>query len=87
MSEIPNDVSEAGWELSEDGTAIERRFEFAGFPAAIAWMTRAAFEAERMNHHPEWTNVYNRVDVRLTSHDTGGLTERDFELARRLNDI
>ena len=53
----------------------------------MAWMTRAAFEAEDMDHHPEWFNVYNRVDVRLTTHDTGGLSEKDLELAARLDRI
>ena len=70
-----------GWRLSSDGKAIERQFKFPDFRAAFAFMTRVALTAERADHHPEWTNVYNRVDMRLTTHDAGGLTERDFALA------
>lgn len=61
--------------------AITRTFRFADFPAAFAFMTRCALAAERMDHHPEWTNVYNRVVVTLTTHDAGGLTEKDVALA------
>lgn len=71
-----------GWE--RDGDAIARSFEFDGFPAAIAFIDRIAPEAEEMNHHPEIRNVYATVDIRLTSHDAGGITERDVELARRI---
>ena len=70
-----------GWRLSSDGKAIERQFKFADFRAAFAFMTRVALAAERADHHPEWSNVYNRVDIRLTSHDADGITERDFALA------
>ena len=83
----PEALIAAGWELSEDGTAITKTFHFKGFRDAMAWMARAAFEAEHLNHHPEWLNVYNRVEVRLTTHDTGGLSEKDFELANRLDRI
>src|SRR4029434_6168767 len=72
------------WRLSADGKAIERRFRFADFRTAFAFMTRVALAAERADHHPEWSNVYNRVDVRLTTHDAGGLTGRDFALAAEL---
>jgi len=74
-----------GWQLSTDGKAIERRFKFADFRTAFAFMTRVALAAERADHHPEWSNVYNRVDVRLTTHDAGGLTGRDFALAAELD--
>lgn len=82
----PNQVRERlaarpGWRLSSDGKAIERQFKFADFRAAFAFMTRIALAAERADHHPEWSNVYNRVDMRLTTHDADGLTERDFALA------
>ena len=58
------------------------KFRFADFRTAFAFMTRVALAAERADHHPEWSNVYNRVDVRLTTHDAGGLTGRDFALRR-----
>jgi len=64
------------------GGTISRTYEFAGFADAFAFMTRVALEAEKRNHHPEWTNVWNRVDVTLTTHDVGGLSSSDVELAR-----
>lgn len=70
-----------GWALSDDGLAITRSYRFADFCNAFAFMTRVALAAEKADHHPEWFNVYNRVDVRLTTHDASGLTERDFALA------
>ena len=82
---IPETLTDAGWELVADGTAIEKTYTFRNFRAAMGWMVRAAFEAEELNHHPDWSNVYRTVVVRLTTHDTGGLTEKDFELARRFD--
>jgi 4a-hydroxytetrahydrobiopterin dehydratase len=76
-----------GWTLSEDGTAIARSFAFRNFSEAFGFMTRVALVAEKLDHHPEWSNVYRRVDIRLTTHDSGGLTELDFELARRIDRI
>jgi 4a-hydroxytetrahydrobiopterin dehydratase len=70
-----------GWELEGDGIAISKSFKFRTFRAAFGFMTEAALAAEKFNHHPEWFNVYNRVDIRLTNHDAGGLTELDFKLA------
>lgn len=70
-----------GWELDDNATGIRRTFKFKDFNEAFGFMSRAALKAESMNHHPEWSNVYNRVDVRLSSHDVGGLSERDAELA------
>jgi len=70
----------AGW--TRDDSAIRRDFRFADFKAAWAFMSAVAAEADRSDHHPEWSNVYNRVSVRLTTHDAGGLTVRDFALAR-----
>lgn len=67
--------------------AITKRFAFASFQLAFAFMTAAALKAERMNHHPEWANVYATVDVRLTSHDAGGVTERDLSLARFMDEV
>lgn len=74
-----------GWTMVEGRDAIQKRFTFADFGAAFAWMTRVALSAERMNHHPEWFNVYRTVDVTLTTHATKGLTRRDVELAQRMN--
>lgn len=74
-----------GWE--HDGDAIAKSFEFADFAAAIAFINRAVGPIDEMDHHPEWTNVYNRVDVRLTSHDAGGVTDRDVQLARVLERV
>lgn len=70
-----------GWTRSEDGIAIEKRYKFKTFREAFGFMTEGALAAEKFNHHPEWFNVYNRVDVRLTNHDAGGLTELDVKLA------
>ncbi|MEP9374602.1 4a-hydroxytetrahydrobiopterin dehydratase [Mesorhizobium sp. KR1-2] len=74
-----------GWELDRDGTAISKRFVFADFSAAFAFMTRTALAAEVLDHHPEWSNVYKTVDVTLTTHATGGLSRLDFELAGRMD--
>ena len=69
------------WTLAPDGLSISRRFAFADFNAAFGFMTRVALAAEKADHHPEWSNVWNRVEIRLTTHDAGGLTEKDFALA------
>jgi 4a-hydroxytetrahydrobiopterin dehydratase len=73
----------SGWE--RDGACIRRTFVFADFVEAFGFMTRAALEAERRDHHPDWRNVYARVEVELTTHDAGGLTVRDLELAAVLD--
>ncbi|MEL6475735.1 MAG: 4a-hydroxytetrahydrobiopterin dehydratase [Pseudomonadota bacterium] len=78
---MTDDLAGAGWQTTEDGKAIDKVFRFANFRDAMAWMTRVAFEAEAADHHPEWRNVYNRVEVRLTTHDAGGLTQKDLDLA------
>lgn len=72
---------------SQEGEAIVKTFEFDDFGAAIAFMAGAAPKIDEMDHHPEWTNVYNRVDVRLFSHDAGGVTERDVRLAQLLEEL
>lgn len=75
----------AGWTVSDDGKALERRFTFADFSAAFAFLARVALHAEKVDHHPEFTSVWSRVDFRLTSHDADGLTERDVALAEAIN--
>lgn len=72
-----------GWSI-ENGK-LHRAFKFADFSAALGFMVRAALAAEKMDHHPEWSNVYNRVVVDLTTHDAGGITQRDVDLARQLS--
>lgn len=76
-----------GWTLDETGTSITRTFVFADFSAAFGFMTRAALVAEKLDHHPDWSNVYKKVTVRLSTHDAGGLTALDFELARKMDRI
>ncbi len=73
-----------GWTL-DDGSRLFREFVFRDFVTAFSFMTGAALVAESMNHHPEWSNVYNRVVVHLVTHDAGGITELDFELAHAMN--
>ena len=74
-----------GWTERDGG--LERRFSFRDFSEAWAFMSRVALLAEAANHHPDWSNAWNRVDIRLTSHDAGGLTERDTALANRINEL
>ncbi|MBL8329437.1 MAG: 4a-hydroxytetrahydrobiopterin dehydratase [Rubrivivax sp.] len=69
------------WTLDADGKGIRRSLSFEDFKSAFSFMTRVALAAEQQNHHPEWFNVWNRVDIRLSTHDAGGLSERDFRLA------
>ena len=71
-----------GWTLQRDRDAIQKTFTFTDFNAAFGFMTRVAIKAEQMNHHPEWFNVWNRVDITLSTHDANGLTHRDADLAR-----
>lgn len=73
------------WSIVDGRDAIARSFKFADFRAAFAFMTHVALLAEKQDHHPEWFNVYNRVDVVLSTHDAGGLSERDFILARAID--
>jgi len=74
-----------GWSRSVDGKALEKSFRFKDFSEAFAFLTRVALHAEKVDHHPEFTNVWNRVDFRLTTHDTGGVTERDAKLAEAID--
>lgn len=73
------------WRLAGDGTGIERSFAFADFVEAFGFMSRVALLAEQADHHPEWSNVYNRVEIRLTTHDAGGMSRRDIALATQID--
>jgi 4a-hydroxytetrahydrobiopterin dehydratase len=75
------------WKPVDGRDAITRSLRFADFNAAFAFMTRVAMMAERMDHHPEWSNVWNKVDVVLSTHDAGGLSQRDVDLARFIDQI
>ena len=75
------------WTLRKDGLAITRELKFADFSEAWGFMTRVALVAESMDHHPEWANVYNRVSVTLTTHDAGGLSEKDVAMAKAIDRI
>ena len=74
-----------GWALEDGGKALVRSFRFKDFSAAFAFLTRVAMHSEKVDHHPEFTNVWNRVDFRLTTHDTGGVTERDVKMAEAIS--
>ena len=74
-----------GWEYNDD--ALHTRFEFENFKEAFSVMVRIAFEAEAQQHHPDWTNVYNELEVTLSTHDAGGVTEKDFKLAHSIEKI
>lgn len=76
-----------GWSMVDGRDAIKKEFKFEDFNAAFGFMTKVALMAERMDHHPEWFNVYNRVDITLSTHDAGGLTERDIRLAKFIDTI
>jgi len=81
LRELPN------WTLREDGLAITRKLQFADFGEAFAFMTRVALHAEKADHHPEWFNVYSRVEVTLSTHDAGGLSLRDVAMAKFIDSI
>jgi len=74
-----------GWALLDGRDAISKSFTFKNFRKAFAWMSEMALWAEKMDHHPEWSNTYNRVSVTLQTHDAGGITELDTSLARRMD--
>ena len=75
------------WTLRPDHLAISRQFRFTDFNAAFGFMTRVALLAEKADHHPEWSNVWNRVDIVLTTHDAGGLSQRDVMLAHAIEGV
>jgi 4a-hydroxytetrahydrobiopterin dehydratase len=74
-----------GWSIVNE--KLHKEFQFESFNQAFGFMTRAAMEIEKMNHHPEWFNVYNRITIELTTHDAGGITKNDITLARILNSL
>lgn len=76
-----------GWKLEEGGKALVRSFKFKDFSEAFGFLARVALHSEKVDHHPEFTNVWNRVDFRLTSHDQGGVTGRDVDLAEAINSL
>ena len=80
-----DEVLGAGWTLAADGKSIARTFRFKDFVRAFSFMSGVALVAERMDHHPDWTNVYNRVEVTLSTHSAGGLTEKDVALAMAMD--
>lgn len=87
----PNEVERAigelvNWKIN-DQKKLERKLKFKSFAEAFSFMTRVALEAEKMNHHPDWSNSYNQVTVELTTHDAGGITENDISLARKIEQI
>ncbi|MDT0682063.1 4a-hydroxytetrahydrobiopterin dehydratase [Roseicyclus sp. F158] len=77
----------AGWTLAQDREAIEKTFRFADFRAAFGWMTSVALMAEKLDHHPEWRNVYRTVEVTLVTHSANGLTELDIRLATEMDKL
>lgn len=79
------DLATAGWSHEVERDAVTKTYRFKDFSAAFGWMTRAALQAEKLDHHPEWRNTYNRVTVLLTTHDVKGLTVLDIELARAMD--
>jgi 4a-hydroxytetrahydrobiopterin dehydratase len=81
------DLEHTGWSLTSDQTALQKTFVFKNFVEAFGFMTQAAIWAEKWNHHPEWSNVYKTVSVTLTTHDDGGLTEKDVKLAHKMDEI
>jgi 4a-hydroxytetrahydrobiopterin dehydratase len=76
-----------GWEMEQGGKALVRTYRFKDFSEAFGVLSRVALVAEKADHHPEFTSVWNRVDFRLTSHDAGGVTDRDVKLAEAINRI
>ena len=78
---------DSGWEMQDGRDAIRKTFVFADFVEAFGWMTRVAIWAEKWNHHPEWDNVYKTVNVVLTTHDAGGLSDLDAKLARKMDSL
>ncbi|KAM5168860.1 pterin-4-alpha-carbinolamine dehydratase 2 [Callospermophilus lateralis] len=86
-NQVMLDLKAAGWSELSERDAIYKEFSFKNFNQAFGFMSRVALQAEKMNHHPEWLNVYNKVQITLTSHDSGGLTKRDVRLAKFIEKV
>lgn len=82
-----NPLFATGWEMLEDRDAIRKVFKFHDFTEAVGWMMRVALWAEKWNHHPEWSNIYNEVSVTLITHDVDGLSSLDAKLARKMDGL
>ena len=80
-----NDIH-SDWSISADGLSIARQIKFANFRCAFSFMTEIALVAEKMDHHPEWFNVYNKLDIKLTTHDADGVSEKDINLAKYIDE-
>lgn len=85
--ELLYSLFDMGWASTSDRDAITKTYTFRDFVEAFAWMTKVAIAAEKLNHHPEWSNVYKTVEVTLTTHDCGGLSKRDVELAHKMDSL
>lgn len=81
------ELQDSGWALVDGRDAIKKTFQFKNFVQAFGWMAQVAIWAEKLNHHPEWFNVYKTVEVTLSTHDAGGLTELDIKLARKMDTL
>ncbi|XP_043276120.1 pterin-4-alpha-carbinolamine dehydratase 2 [Venturia canescens] len=84
---VLNPLLTSGWTVQTDRDAIYKEFVFGNFNQAFGFMTRVAMQAEKMDHHPEWFNVYNKVNVTLSSHDVNGLSKRDVKLATFIDEV
>ena len=87
MIEDLENLTKNGWEKSADGVAIKKTFIFPDFIEALGWMVKAGVCAEKLNHHPEWSNVYKTVNVLLTTHDKGCITSLDVKLAKEMDKL
>ena len=87
MVEGLESLTQNGWEKSNDGLAIKKTFTFSNFVEALGWMVKAGISAEKLNHHPEWSNVYKTVNVLLTTHDKGCVTVLDVKLALEMDKL
>ena len=83
--EAVRELSKKGWKYQSEKDAISKTFEFANFIEAFSWMTKVAIWAEKLNHHPEWFNVYKKVEVFLTTHDCGGISDLDLQMAKKMD--